>query len=79
MSPLDKLEYTARGLQEFGGKVSALIEVTRDSFNVLAKEIEEEYDLDESTTVKIVPAPNELSSSFSVMLHGVIFSFRIKD
>lgn len=79
MSPLDNLEYTARGLQEFGGKVSASIELTREAFNVLAKEIEEEYDFTTVKDVKIVPEPNVLSGYYGVLLHGVRFTFYIKD
>lgn len=77
MTPLDKLEHTARGLQEFGGRCNAVIELPRAEFNVLAAEIEEEYDLRVSNSIRIVPEVNELSCSFGVTLHNVKFTFKI--
>lgn len=81
MSYLDKLEefYNVCCGSEVTVKVH--IECTRDYFNNLCVEIEDEYDLKTVEDVRISPEriPNQLSNIYGVMLHKQLFMFHIKD
>lgn len=76
-TPLDSLEMTAGGLRDLGNRVSAYIELSREKFEQIRLEILEEYgDAAVMTREKIY---NQLSNSYSLLLHDVYFLFVIID
>lgn len=78
---LDNLEATASLFADLECSMSVQIECTRERFNSLKSEIEEEYDLSQVDDVRISTEKieNQLSNIYGVMLHGTKFLFHIKD
>lgn len=80
-SYLDKLEELNNVCCGSGVTVKVHIECSRDYFDNLCSEIEDEYDLSKVEDVAISPEriPNQLSNIYGVLLHKQLFTFHIKD
>lgn len=81
MTNLDKLEAMSSLHKDLGASMSIQIDCSRDKFNELKAQIEEEYDISvvEDVRISAEPIPNQLSNMYGVLLHGVTYIFHIKD